>query len=130
MGFNYSAKGLLLCGPFPLSQYLDGKMLAVGINEFAMSLTYPNAIRLVPALFWTNRGIKTRPACSGCGYVRGDTDIYGSFMAWRCADGRISALGIGTEISRPLCNRFNCSLSKIVSHEGPDCSQVSLYSIS
>jgi hypothetical protein len=82
-----------------------------------MICTGPNAIRLVPSLFSSEGGVKTRPARVGGRNMGSLTDTHKSIMAKGRSDRRLSAPRIGTAISSPLSNYFFCFLREIVSHE-------------
>ncbi len=50
-------EGLLLCALFPLPQHRNRKFLGIRIDQLAMRLTGPDAVRLVPPLFSREGGV-------------------------------------------------------------------------
>ena len=69
----------LKCPPFgialPCPQHLNGEMFIVRVDQFAVRLAHPDAIRLVPALLATKGPIISRSARRSRGDVGGDADI-------------------------------------------------------
>ena len=70
-------------------------MATVGVDELAMRLAHPDAIRMVPPFLTAQSKIIARPSRRGRRYVCGNADIHNSSVAGRGANRRATAVGIG-----------------------------------
>jgi len=53
MGCKNGAKGPFLCIAFPFAKHLNSEMFVIGVDELTVRLTNPDAIGLMPTLFWS-----------------------------------------------------------------------------